>query len=200
MAPRLAEPGPLEEVWKEFVTKTMSFSDRAPDEFYYDGKVFDLGRTRLTALHTPGHCLDHYCFFEDKTGLLLLADLDLSDFGPWYGHRESDIGQTLASLENLGGLNPTLAASSHEEPLKEGFRGRLNTYTEHILTRDKRILELVKRGSDLAAMVEASPIYGGSPFIPELIRYWEEQMIRKHLARLEQTGLIAAEGKQWRIG
>ena len=123
MAPRLMEPGPLEAVWKEFVTRTLGFRDRAPDELYYNGKVFDLGQTKLTALHTPGHCLDHYCFFEERAGLLLLADLDLSPFGPWYGHSESDIGQTLESLDNLARLRPTLAVSSHEEPIRGGIRG-----------------------------------------------------------------------------
>ncbi len=197
MAPRLMEPGPLEAIWKNFVTATLGFEDREPDELFYDGKVFDLGRTRLTALHTPGHCLDHYCFFEERTGLLLLADLDLSPFGPWYGHRESDIGQTLQSLDNLARLRPALAVSSHEEPIEEGFGERLRAYGEIIDLRDQRILALLGRGADLPALVQASPIYGGHPFIPDLIRYWEKQMIQKHLVRLEERGLIKAEGETW---
>ena len=157
MAPRLTEPGPLEKIWKDFVTETMGFRDRTPDGFFSHGEVLDLGRTRLTAVHTPGHCLDHYCFFEERTGLLLLADLDLSGFGPWYGHRESDIDQTLESLDLLAGLDPALAASSHEDPVPDWFLERLRSYKDQIRRRDERIVELIRGGAALAGLVQASP-------------------------------------------
>jgi len=38
--------------------------------------------------------------------------------------------------------------------------------------------------------VEQALIYGGFPYAPELLRYWEGQMVLKHLERLVHSGLV----------
>ena len=40
-----------------------------------DGEIFPIGRSQLTAVHTPGHAPDHFCFREAATGDIFCGDL-----------------------------------------------------------------------------------------------------------------------------
>ncbi len=60
--------------------------------------------------------------------------------------------------------------------------------------RERALLELLASERSLAQLVEASPIYGGRPYYPELLADWEEQMILKHLEELERQGRIIPTG------
>lgn len=50
--------------------------------------------------------------------------------------------------------------------------------------REARIRELLAASYTVPEMVDLSPFYGGHPYAPKLMRYWEEQMIRKHVKLL----------------
>jgi hypothetical protein len=40
-------------------------------------------------------------------------------------------------------------------------------------------------------MVDVAPIYGSYPYAEPLLRYWEGQMIEKHLADLVEMGAVS---------
>jgi len=111
---RFVDPAPLRPAWRGFMRKTLGFRDAPPTHTFDDGHVFDFGRLKLTAVHTPGHVIDHYCFFEPTHGVLLSFDIDLTSFGPWYGHRESDIEQFKTSIRRVMALQPQVIVSSHK--------------------------------------------------------------------------------------
>ena len=197
LAPRLTEPGRLAREWQEFVTETMFFSDRAPDRTFSQGQVLDLGRTKLRALHTPGHTEDHYSLFEERTGLLLCFDLDPTGLLLWYGHRESDLARTRASLKRLQALSPGILVSSHFPPERGVTPEMLSGWETVLDKREEKILGLLARPADLEELTAASPIYGSYRIAPNLARYWESQMILKHLDELKEKGLIRDEGERW---
>lgn len=60
-------------------------------------------------------------------------------------------------------------------------------------SRDRCIIELLDRPRTIVELIEASPIYGGRAYAPGVLDYWEGQMIRKHLERLERQGRVARE-------
>jgi len=76
--------------WQRFAQETMGFQDCRPTRTYKEGQLFTFGETALRAIHTPGHTMDHYCFYEEEEGVLFSFDYDLTSF-PWYGHRESNL-------------------------------------------------------------------------------------------------------------
>ncbi|MBW1713662.1 MAG: MBL fold metallo-hydrolase, partial [Deltaproteobacteria bacterium] len=195
LADRFAEPGPLAKSWQEFATTLMGFQDRPPTEVFADGHVFDFGQIQLRAVHTPGHTSDHYCLFESRQGLLLSFDIELTPYGPWYGHRESDIGQFRASLDLIRDLDPRLVAPSHQGPISRDIRAKLDRYEAVFERRQAKILNLIRKGATLEELVKISPIYGSYPFAPDLLGYWEGMMIEKHLAELEAQGLVRGEGQ-----
>lgn len=182
LSERFAEPGRLAEIWRQFVVQSMQFRDAPPTECFGDGATFDFGRVKLVALHTPGHVIDHTCFFEPTHGVLLSFDIDLTSFGPWYGHRESDIEQFKESIRRVMTLDPRVIVSSHKGIIQDDIRGRLARFLAVFDEREARVQSLLAAGYSVEDMIELSPFYGGHKYAPELLRYWEELMIRKHLS------------------
>ncbi|MGD9101255.1 MAG: MBL fold metallo-hydrolase [Anaerolineae bacterium] len=187
LSERFVEPGPLASAWMRFIRQHMGFRDAPPTHTFDDGHIFDFGGpqggVKLIVLHTPGHTVDHVCFFEPTYGVLLSQDIDLTSFGPWYGHRESDIAQFKASMRRVMALEPRMIVSSHKGVIREDIQGHLARFMAVFDEREARIRRLLEIGYSVADMVDLSPIYGGHPYVPDIMCYWEEQMIRKHVER-----------------
>jgi len=66
-----------------------------------DGDRIELGGITLEIIHTPGHTPGHIAFFIPEHNLLFSGDIDLTPFGPFYGHDFADIGDFLTSIEKL---------------------------------------------------------------------------------------------------
>jgi len=195
---RLAGNGPLAERWRQWVGDTMGFRDRAPTAFYEHGHVFDFGNLKLQAIHTPGHTRDHYCFFEPERKILLSSDIDVTPFGPWYGHRESSLADFRKSIDLVRALEPKILASSHLDVLEDGIDEALDRYARVFDQRNGAILNLLNGSASLTELVDSAPIYGRHPYAPELLRYWEGLMIELHLEELAERGLVTRVGESFR--
>jgi len=186
--------------WLAYVSDTLGARDARATDHFEDGRVLDLGAVTLQCIHTPGHLDDHYVLFEPNHGIALTFDIDLTSFGPWYGHDESDIDSFLASIDRVIDLAPRVLVSSHKGIVTDDIPGRLRRYADIVRRRDERILALLDRPATIEELVDSSPIYGGHPFAPDLLRYWERNMITKHLVRLAARGRAVDEGSVWRSG
>ncbi len=190
LSERFAEPGELAEMWRRFVTETMGFADQRPTGAFTPGQEIRIGRTRLIALNTPGHTIDHTVFHLPQHDAVLSADIDLTPFGPWYGHRESDLGRMRADIRLVMDLKPKVLIPSHGEPLTSGIQEALSAYLAKIDEREDRILKFLARERSRDEIVEAALIYGGFPYFAPALKYWEGQMIDRHLAELIETGAV----------
>jgi glyoxylase-like metal-dependent hydrolase (beta-lactamase superfamily II) len=184
--------------WRSYVCDILGARDAAATGHFEDGQVLDLGNVTLQCIRTPGHLDDHYVLFESDREIVLSFDIDLTSFGPWYGHVESDIGALLGSIERVIDLAPRVLVSSHKGIVTEDIIGRLRRYAEIVRRRDDRILALLDRPHTVTELVDHSPIYGGHPFVPALLRYWEGNMITKHLERLAEDGRAVEDDGVWR--
>lgn len=179
----------LAATWRDFVSHVMNFQNAQPTETFSNKDVLDFGSTHLEAVHTPGHTLGHYCFFEKSEKILFSFDIDFTRFGPWYGHEESDINQFKASIEKVKALKPDVVVSSHKgiiDDIDEGFE----QFTQIFQERDQRILNFLDRERTLEEIVDKALIYRDFSFHPALLRYWEENMVEKHLKSLMDAGLV----------
>ncbi|KIX13878.1 MBL fold metallo-hydrolase [Dethiosulfatarculus sandiegensis] len=181
-------------IWKDFVRRTMGFTDCPISGTFSPSQEFDLGSTRLQVLFTPGHTIDHCCFFLPQYDVLLSADIDLTGFGPWYANPEGNIAQTRESINRLAELDPGILVSSHKGIIKKKIKESLLDYARIIDERSLAILKLLKEPQSLEQIVDAAIIYGGFPFLPKLLRHWEGQMVQKHLAELVDQGRAVKEG------
>jgi glyoxylase-like metal-dependent hydrolase (beta-lactamase superfamily II) len=191
--------GPLADHWQQWIRETMGFVDREATHFFSDGHVFDFGRLKLKAIHTPGHTRDHYCLFEPESRILLSFDLDLTSFGPWYGNLESNLSKVRRSIETVRNLEPRLIASSHLLPLSQGIKRALQDYVSVLDMRRRAILELVSNGAERSDLVDAAPIYMQHVYEPELFRFFEGRMIDLHLEELAAEGFIRNENGKYSL-
>jgi glyoxylase-like metal-dependent hydrolase (beta-lactamase superfamily II) len=182
---------PAAEIWAKVATETMGYRDFAHNRVYKDRDAFDIGSHKLLAIHTPGHCMDHYCFLEQKSGTLLLFDIDLSEWGPWYGDPESDLDQFEASTLLVRSLGVECVVSSHRGVVRQAVDAKLDAFLEIFSRRDQVLLDR------LGEPHTAEELATGFPFTPEFIPalrtlflYWEQNMVTKHLQRLVEGGAV----------
>jgi glyoxylase-like metal-dependent hydrolase (beta-lactamase superfamily II) len=189
----------LRPLWREFVRREMGFVDQAPSRSFTDGEEIVVGGARLQVLHTPGHSADHCCFYLSEHRVLLGADIDLTRFGPWYGHPESSLAQLRRSMDRVRALEPRVMVSAHRPPVRKEVDQALRAYARVIEEREQRLLDHLAGGArTLEQIVEAALIYGGFPYEPEVMRYWEGQMIGKHLEELVESGRVARGDRGYR--
>jgi len=160
---------------------------------FSDNKPIDCGETELIPIHTPGHTHDHTCFAINDYNTLLVVDIDLTRFGPWYGNVVSDIEQFESSIRKIMELSPRTCISSHLlNPVTDNVQGRLAEFLAAFEKRDEIILGLVRSGLDSLEKLAMHPtIYAEFPH--PIYYIFEEFMVQKHLDRLVKRGRITIE-------
>jgi glyoxylase-like metal-dependent hydrolase (beta-lactamase superfamily II) len=189
MSIRLAGGGEPAREWLHLVREVLGHVPTAPTGTFQEGDVIDLGRMRFRAVHTPGHTADHFCFLEEERGILLSFDIDLTPFGPWYGHDECDLDEFCASLRRIMELKPGMVVSSHRRPISEGIEEEIAAFDAVFVQRNEKILAMLDDSPVTPeGLAELSPIYGVQDSGFALARYFEARMIEKHLQLLERRG------------
>lgn len=191
VGPELATP------WKQTYLPVTGFEDFTPDGTFTDGQSLRFGRTTFTALHMPGHTIDHYCLYEPERRILIGADIDLSPFGPWYGNVESDIHAFQDSIARLLDMPIDIYISSHAKPVKGPYIARrLAAYRATFGAREAAIAACLPHDGwiDLETLTRRSPIYGYDyTAMDPVLFYGETRMVEKHLHDLVRQG-AAIEG------
>jgi len=196
LGPRFGGPA-LAGHWQSFVTRAMNFKEYRPTGSFSPGQEIGLGGLTLVCLPTPGHTADHYCFHLPELKLVIAADLDLTPFGPWYGHAESDLGRLRASISALAGLGAEVLVSGHQPPVTGDIPGRLAAWEAKIDQREHQLLAFLDQPRTMEEIVDAALIYRAHQRIPELLRYWEGQMQDRHLSELMAAGKVRQEGSAY---
>jgi len=162
-----------------------------------DGESIDLGDITLETIHTPGHTPGHLAFFIPEHELLFAGDIDLTPFGPFYGHDFADISDFLSSIEKLGQIEAKMVVSGHAGPFNGDLPERFKAYGEIIHSRDRLLLEKLSRPKSVEDFKGRHLFYKTYPDFPDLIRWFELVHIEKHLSRLESMGKVRQENDRW---
>jgi hypothetical protein len=121
---------------------------------------------------------------------LLLVDIDLTRFGPWYGNAVSDIQEFKSSIQRIIDLEPRVGISSHRiNPITDDLRSELQRYLSIIDEREERVLDNIAKGHNTLEKLAAVPtIYPRIPY--ELYMVFETFMLQKHIDVLKKNGDI----------
>ncbi|KAH8653318.1 metallo-beta-lactamase domain-containing protein [Xylariales sp. PMI_506] len=101
-----------------------------------DGQVFEVDGATLTAVHTPGHTVDHMVFVFREEDALFTGDNVL-------GHGTAvfeDLGAYIRSLEKMGTLASGCGYPGHGSTL-ENVRATILDYISHRQEREKQVLQ-----------------------------------------------------------
>jgi glyoxylase-like metal-dependent hydrolase (beta-lactamase superfamily II) len=163
----------------------------------FDTECIDLGGISLEAIHTPGHTPGHLAFYIPEADLLFAADVDLTSFGPFYGHDFADIDEFIQSIERLRQKNANIVVTGHAGPFDGNVIEKFNAFEEIVYRRDRMILDQLTQPRTLVDFRGRNLIFRTYPDFPDLIRWFELVHIEKHLERLKANGKVQHSGDMW---
>lgn len=190
LARRFIADETLHAQWMATTIAQTGFHDAPLTDAYEPYHVFEIGHTRLHTIPAPGHLADHTCIWEPESGVLLATDIDFSRFGPWYANPEGDIAAFEESIQLVRELMPDTVISSHKGVYRDDLDAEFEAFCAHFAARDTRILAALEAPHTLPALVDLALIYGRFPRAGDVLRYFEGEMVSKHLQRLEKRNRV----------
>ena len=159
-----------------------------------------IGDEKIEVIHTPGHTPGHCCFWFPEHKMLHSSDIDLTDFGPWYGNASSDVDDFLDSIRRLAGLNPEITVTGHELGVLEGdITERLYSYAAVIDKRHDMILNYLETPHTLEEIAHQGFIYGAYYSRDNSTHPQEWRMARHHLQSAVRRKQVWEEGGIFRL-
>jgi len=194
----IADPA-LRHFFTGLLTEVFHFRPRTPARALHDGEVIPLGSVTVEVFHTPGHTPGHLAFFFREPGVLFLGDYDLTDFGPWYGDRDSSIPLTRAAVARLRQVPARVWIAGHGPGPFEAPPGeRWDAYLAVIDDRERRLLEHLAQPRTMEEIVSAWITYLKPREPLDFYRFGEQATMAKHLESLLREGRVVKEGEAYR--
>ena len=136
------------------------YAPRPDARGFHDGHVFDLGGTRVEAVHLPGHTRGHSGF---RVGdVFFLADIELTGFGPYYGDVWSDLDDFEASLARVREEDANYYVTFHHKGVIEGrteFLRLVDAFASVIPRRHDAMLEFLREPRTLDELAAHRFVY-----------------------------------------
>jgi hypothetical protein len=130
--------------------------------------------------------------------VLFMGDYDLFEFGPWYGDVESSIEKTINSVKRLRHLPAKVWFTGHETGVFEEDPGEMwNRYLDVISNREKKLYEFLDQPRSLEDIVGQWLVYGKPKEPKAFFEFGERAIMKKHLQRLSEKGLIGTDGTRY---
>jgi glyoxylase-like metal-dependent hydrolase (beta-lactamase superfamily II) len=149
-----------------------------------DVAELQIGDITLRTFYTPGHLPDHMCIEFPEQDLVFGADIDCTDFGPYYGHPNSSIPEFRESIRRLSNLDFSGLISGHlREPMVRDYRSALKSYELQIDMREDFVLMAITGGAGTIDEITMNPIIYRSLSNMVFLQF-EKWMIEHHISSL----------------
>jgi glyoxylase-like metal-dependent hydrolase (beta-lactamase superfamily II) len=151
-----------------------------------NGQRLRAGDRNVEVVHTPGHALDHVCFWDASTRELYAGDMvALGTTIVVPAERGGGMRAYLASLERMAALKPARIYPGHGDVIEQPLE-RIAEFLEHRRLRESQVISCLDAGvTDVESMVAL--IY---PDLAEGLRPAARQTVEAHLNKLEAEGRI----------
>ena len=185
-------PSSIEADWRREVLDRFYYTPRPDAAAYADGDVIDLGSTKLRAVHLPGHTRGHSGFLIEPQGVMYLADIDLTRFGPYYGDAWSSLDDFERTLRRCRELEAKWFVTFHHRGVVEGreeFLRLLGDFEAVIARRERALLDFLEQPRTLDDIVAHRFVY--RPHVTLLfVEGVERRSAELHLERLIAGGEV----------
>ncbi|OIW26402.1 metallo-beta-lactamase superfamily protein [Coniochaeta ligniaria NRRL 30616] len=169
-----------------------------------DGQRFQVQGATLTAVHTPGHTVDHMSFVFEEEDAMFTGDNVL-------GHGTAvfeDLGTYLGSLEEMKTLFKGRAYPGHGPVIPDG-PAKITEYIQHRRQREEQVVQTLRSKRSVAEVsADTDDANAWSPMelvrviyqdVPETLYPAAAGGVVQILQKLEKDGKVAAEGERWRF-
>ena len=185
-------PPAIEAAWRRDVVDKYHYAPRPDAVVYDDEHCFDVGGATVRVIHLPGHTRGHSGFLIEPDGVMFLADVDLTGFGPYYGDAWSSLDDFERSIQRCREIDAGTFVTFHHKGTVHG-RGELlallDDYEAVIGRREEAMLRFLQEPRTLDDMVAHRFIYR-----PHVTLLFAEAVERRsaelHLERLLRRGLV----------
>lgn len=149
-----------------------------------DGQTLRAGDEDLSVVHTPGHALDHVCFWRAGTRDLFAGDMVVAGATVMIpaGHG-GNLRDYLASLERMRALDAARIYPGHG-PIIDRVAEIIDEYVAHRALRERQVLACLRDGITEAEGMVAR-IYPG---LAEPLKPAAGLTIEAHLEKLREEG------------
>lgn len=190
-----AAPERLAEMYPRFV-RDFNYTPRPDAIPYRDGAVWELGGSRVRAIHMPGHTSGHCVLLVEPEGVAFIGDIDLSGFGPYYGDATSNLSDFRRTLARVGELPATVWVTSHHRGVytdRSKFDKALAAFSARLDEREAKLVGMLRDGPrSLASLVRERLMYPAEAQDP-WIDSSEARSISQHLDELLGVGRVARD-------
>lgn len=138
----------------------------------------------LEAVATPGHAIDHFCFFT-ADGVCFSGDLILGWGSSYVPPDGGSLAAYMLSLRLLEQRDPALICPGHG-PWITDASGKITEYIEHREAREDGLLEALSRGIR-TRMELLDEVWSD---VPEQLRPAANVVMEAHLQKLENEGRL----------
>jgi glyoxylase-like metal-dependent hydrolase (beta-lactamase superfamily II) len=138
----------------------------------------------LTAIATPGHAVDHFCFFTED-GVCFSGDLILGWGSTYVPPDGGSLAAYMDSLRLVRERRPGLICPGHG-PWITDPGAKVTEYLEHRESRERGLLEALAAG-ERSRMVLLETVWSD---VPEQLRPAAAVVMEAHLQKLEADGLL----------
>jgi glyoxylase-like metal-dependent hydrolase (beta-lactamase superfamily II) len=182
--------------WRVEVLERFHYRPRPDAHTFADGGRFDVGGSVIHVIHLPGHTRGHCGFLIEPEGVMFLADVDLTAFGPYYGDAWSSLDDFERSLARCREIDAHTFVTFHHKGTvhgREELRRLLDDYAAAIERRERAMLDFLREPRTLDDMVAHRFIY--RPHVALLfVDAVERRSAELHLERLVRRGLVTSPG------
>lgn len=119
---------------------------KEPGDGMMEGSRLELGRYRLTVVHTPGHTPGSVCILMEPGGVLFSGDSILGLGTTVVVPPGGNMADYLKSLRKLSSLNVSVVCPGHGPVIREPRR-KIEELIEHRLERERQVLDSMRRGN-----------------------------------------------------
>jgi len=160
---------------------------------YRGDRGMSLGDEYLEVIHTPGHADSMCCFFFPSQSLCYVSDYNvLTEWGPWYGGEDSDIGQMLRSANKVRSIKADYFVSAHDRAIlsRSEFLHHLERFLSRVEERNRTIATLIAEGLNFQELISKGLFYDQKYHDKSWVKIWETMMLIKHLEYMGFDELI----------
>jgi glyoxylase-like metal-dependent hydrolase (beta-lactamase superfamily II) len=179
------------------IERDFNYVERPDAESYQSGASWDLGGTKVTAVHMPGHTSGHCVLLVEPEGVAFIGDIDLSSFGPYYGDATSDLDSFRDTLRRVVDIPAQAWVTSHHKGVitdRDTFLSLVAAFAAKLDAREEAIeAYLHAKPSTLAELVTHRFVYPRG-YQDIYIDEAERRSIEQHLASLLAAGRIVEAG------
>lgn len=185
-------PPAIAAAWRRDVVEKYFYAPRADAQVFDDGDCFDVGGATVRAMHLPGHTRGHCGFLVEPDGVMFLADIDLTGFGPYYGDAWSSIDDFERSIQRCREIDAGTFVTFHHKGTVHGraeVLALLDAYEAVIPRREQAMLKFLAEPRTIDEMVVHRFVYR-----PHVTLLFAEAVERRsaelHLERFVRRGLV----------